>query len=157
MKLRNVLSIAAVTAFTSITPAVAGCLPSTEKSLSYCSGYLGMMFEFMSTPHDFFDDGYLELEAIRVDKQCNYYNQTDGITELQWAEFMHNSGKIEFSLLMQSQDVPKLTVLRDECASIIQAYDSSKQFGKFMCMNNSINIAYNDTSACTFFAGKQQI
>ena len=37
-----------------------------------------------------------------------------------------NAGKLEFSLLMKSQDVPKLTVLRDECASIYQAYDSSK-------------------------------
>lgn len=108
------------------TPVFAGCLPSAKKSLSYCSGYLGMMFEFMSTPHDFFDDRYLEVEAIRVDKQCNYYNQTSSLTGLEWAEFMHNAGKMEFSLLMQSQDVPKLTALRDECASIYEAYDSSK-------------------------------
>lgn len=72
------------------------------------------------------DDRYLEVEAIRVDKQCNYYKQTSSLTELEWAEFMQNAGKMEFSLLMQSQDVPKLTALRDECASIYEAYDSSK-------------------------------
>ncbi len=126
MKLRNLTLIAVCATFTSITPVFAGCLPGTERSLSYCSGYLGMMFEFMSTPHDFFDDRYLEVEAIRVDKQCNYYKQTSSLTELEWAEFMQNAGKMEFSLLMQSQDVPKLTALRDECASIYEAYDSSK-------------------------------
>ena len=122
MKLRNGLLAAVISLSAPSLPAQAGCLPSAEKSLSYCSGVLGMLAEFQSQEHSYFDENYLELIAIVGDKQCGYYTPTGNLTELQWAEFMHNAGKIEFGTLMNSQNMPKLQSLLGECVPLYQAH-----------------------------------
>ena len=122
MTIRNMTIAATISVFLPALPALAGCLPSAERSLSYCSGVLGMLAEFQSQEHAYFDDDYLELVAIVGDKQCGYYTPTDGLTELQWAEFMHNAGKVEFGILMQSQDMPMLQSLLGNCVPLYQKY-----------------------------------
>lgn len=122
MTIKSTIIAATISVLLPSLPALAGCLPYAERSLSYCSGVLGMLAEFQSQEHPYFDDNYLELIAIVGDKQCGYYTSTEGFTELQWAEFMHNAGKVEFGILMQSQDMPQLQSLLGNCVPLYQKY-----------------------------------
>ena len=122
MTIRNTTIAATISLFLPALPALAGCLPNAEKSLSYCSGVLGMLAEVQSEEHPYFEDDYLELVGIVGDKQCGYYTPIDGLTELQWAELMQNAGKVEFGILDQAQDIPKALSLIRNCNSLYLKY-----------------------------------
>lgn len=107
----------------SASVANASCVASTERSLSYCSGVLGMLAAVQGQAHSYFEDDYLELIALKGDKQCGYFNNPAGLSEVDWAEFMQNAGKLEFEMLMQSQDAVKLQSTLGDCVSLFQAWN----------------------------------
>lgn len=120
MKLITISIVTAVSV--AATSASAGCVAGAQRSLSLCSGVLGMLAMYQGQDHSYFEDEFLELVALPGDLECGYYDNPTGGAPAEWASAMRGAGQIEIEMLMEAEDVTGLQQLLGECVPLYQAW-----------------------------------
>jgi len=110
-------------AFTTHT-AAAGCLANTDKSVAYCAGLLGMIYENKGgEANAFLSNGYVENIAIPADERCGYARNRSGQSALEAGMARYEAGKRFYRQNLQQDKPRRVFNEMGKCTELVEALD----------------------------------
>jgi len=104
--------------------AVAGCLSNTDKSVAYCAGLLGMIYENKGgEANAFLSNGYVENIAIPADERCGYAKNQSGQSAREAGMARYEAGKRFYRKNLQQDKPRRVFNEMGKCTELVEALD----------------------------------
>jgi len=102
--------------------AAAGCVANTDKSVAYCAGLLGMIYQNKGGQADaFLSNDYVESIAIPADERCGYAAPPSGQSAQQAGLARYEAGKRFYRNTLQQGKPREVFNEMASCTELIDA------------------------------------